>query len=70
MAETFTPVRPVSVDYECDKCHNGHMRSTGVMLTSDPPQYPHECDECGHAQTFDRMYPYVYYETAPEGERR
>lgn len=43
----------------CDKCGKGHMRPTDLMLTSNPPQYPHRCDNCDAHQNFFRCYPYV-----------
>ena len=60
-------VRVYVVHYYCDKedC-DGEMLSTGVMLTSDPPQYPHECNKCGESKTFDKVYPYTAKEPIPE----
>jgi hypothetical protein len=63
MSETRTEVRPVEIDYVCDACGVGHMRSTGISLMSSPPQYPHKCDKCGAEQTFtNARYPRVMYE--------
>ncbi len=62
MSETSTPLRPVSIDYLCDACGIGHMRPTGIMLTSHPPQFPHRCDHCDAHQNFDVRYPHVRYE--------
>ena len=35
----------------CDKC-GGHMVSTGECLTSNPPQYPYECEHCNHREIY------------------
>lgn len=58
---TETPMQPVKVDYVCDACNTGHMRSTGEHLTSNPPIYPHRCDNCGEFKSFNRCYPYITY---------
>lgn len=60
------PLRPVQVKYVCDVCGEGEYLPTGIMLTSNPPQFPHECDSCGDSQTFTEKYPTVRY--AREGE--
>ncbi len=33
----------------CPKCYKGHLKPTGEVLLSNPPQYPYVCDSCGHA---------------------
>ena len=54
----------IMVKLACDECA-GEMNPTGVMLMSDPPKYPHECDDCGHTEiVIDRKYPYVKYRPA------
>lgn len=42
------------------------MRPGNVVLATYPPQYPHECDRCGHAQTFYEIYPRIEYEDIEE----
>lgn len=59
------PLRPIRVDYRCDKCGEGHYRPTGIMLMSNPPKFPHACAHCGDSQTFTEKYPTVRY--AAEG---
>jgi hypothetical protein len=61
MAEQQIPQQVVSVTYQCDACGEGNMKPTNMVLTSNPPQYPHVCDKCGATQTFCRTYPYVRY---------
>lgn len=62
MPEINNKMRVVKVEYRCDECEEGNMQSTGLCLTSNPPQYPHVCDNCGHSQTFrKRKYPYVEF---------
>ena len=47
------------VDFRCPECQNGWMRPSGIVLTSNPPQYPHTCTSCSYKQTFGVRYPYV-----------
>jgi DNA-directed RNA polymerase subunit RPC12/RpoP len=61
-----TPLRPIQVDYICDACGQGHYRSTGVSLMSNPPQYPHKCTNCDSTQVFTERFPVLRY--APEGQ--
>lgn len=60
------PLRPMQVDYRCDKCGEGHYRPTGEILMSNPPQFPHACNKCDHRATFTERYPTVRY--ALEGD--
>ncbi len=57
-------LKTFQVDYKCPKCENGYLRSNGIVLTSDPPQYPHICnnEKCDHSETFKKIYPYIDYE--------
>lgn len=58
-------LEPYLVRYKCPKCEEGYLIATGIVLTSIPPQYPHECDgpECKHTLIFtDKSYPYVRHE--------
>lgn len=44
---------------KCDKCGVGKMERDGNMvLTSNPPLYPHKCDNCGHKEVYPVTYPY------------
>jgi predicted RNA-binding Zn-ribbon protein involved in translation (DUF1610 family) len=47
---------PVATVLLCDKC-GGEMITTGIALTSNPPQYPYECPKCGHVETHTQRYP-------------
>ena len=48
------------VEYQCDKCKIGNMvRSGNIMLMTDPPQYPHKCDNCGNMENSNISYPYT-----------
>ena len=55
------PIRPIQVDYRCDKCGEGHYRPTGMMLASNHPQFPHACNKCDDRKTFSERYPTVRY---------
>jgi uncharacterized CHY-type Zn-finger protein len=56
MPEIKRPVRPLEVNYICDKCHHG-------MMVVDPAQafeannFNHSCVICGHQQTLASSYP-------------
>ncbi len=41
---------------EIENC-NGQLISTNVMLTVDPPLFPHTCDVCGNKQNLLKQYP-------------
>lgn len=63
MAEKVCECKILLVHYVCDKCSNGVMRWDRArfelpMLMSDPPQYPHKCEYCGHTEGFTVQYPY------------
>ncbi len=63
MAETKTEVTTYRIDYACDECGKGFMRSNGITLTSLPPQYDHACTECGATKRFsDVTYPHTITE--------
>jgi hypothetical protein len=49
------------IDERCPVCRNGWMRPTGIVLTTEPPQYPHKCHSCGYEQTYPIRYPYTVY---------
>ena len=63
MSEERLPVQTVCVDYVCDSCGEGHMRPTGLTLTSHPPQYPHLCDKCAASAVFTVIYPQLLHVT-------
>lgn len=63
---TFTDTRPVLVDYICERCvgeDKGVYRFpwNGAVKTSNPPQYTHECNKCGHTKTFNEQYPLIKF---------
>jgi len=65
------PIRPIRVDYKCDKCNVGYMRPNGKMIhaiyTSQyRVEFVHICTHCGVDQKFTEKYPTVRY--AREGE--
>lgn len=59
MTETAVPVQTVRVDYLCDECGEP-MRHSGMVLTSNPPQFPHICKN-GHDRIFSVCYPTIRY---------
>ena len=36
--------------YVCPKCGGGMCRHETVVLTSNPPQYEYQCNQCGHVE--------------------
>ena len=44
----------------------GEFKSTGIVLTSNPPQYPHACNSCGKQITKWECYPYIKNEKKNE----
>jgi hypothetical protein len=59
MAKTEKKVYSVNIDYGCDKCGEGFMRYTGVMLSSYPPLYQHRCNKCGYGTDYRETYPHI-----------
>ena len=53
------PTEPHHVKKFCD-C-GGEYIATGMVLTSYPAQYPHECDKCGGKVTLDFPYPTIMH---------
>ena len=52
------PVRPVMLHLMCE-C-GGEMFSTGEVLLSDPPLYPHRCNKCWTIeQNHEETYPHI-----------
>lgn len=59
MAEKETELRTFRVKMFCD-C-GGEMKPTGMVLSSHPPQFPHQCSLCGMRATYDKSYPHLEY---------
>lgn len=55
-------VKTSQVDERCPVCGQGWMRPTGIVLTSNPPQFPHKCTNCDYKQTYSVRYPYIVHE--------
>ena len=69
MAEEKYKVQTYEVDYKCDVCSKGWYRPTGVVLTTFPAQFPHECNFCGAEMIVrEHTYPYVVTEKVIEAE--
>ena len=58
-------IQTQSVDERCPICGNkpngGWMRPNGIVLMSNPPQYPHKCTSCNYEQTYSVQYPYYIH---------
>lgn len=62
--ETRKEVKIIEIDYRCPKCEKGYLRNDGFVLTSNPPIYPHRCNnpQCDYHKNFsDIAYPYYEY---------
>lgn len=70
MSEIRERLYPFRVDKSCEVCGEGRMRSTGMMLTIDPPLYPHVCNRCGDGEEFRSVYPTIEYLTEAEINER
>ena len=65
MSERTYEVRTVGMDYICDDCNVGVMEQTGVMLLTDPVQWPHKCNNCGKTKNLWQKYPDVRWKRIP-----
>lgn len=57
--EKDIPVKTVKRHLMCD-C-GGEYKSTGNSYMTYPPQYPHQCNNCGDKVTKRKMYPLVIH---------
>jgi hypothetical protein len=62
MAEVKSIVTSYLTDMICDKCGVGEMEPTGLVLTSSPPQYQHQCNNCGNPENYPVQYPFLTQE--------
>lgn len=60
MAEKVCECKVLMVHYVCDECGQGVMKrvENSYSLTVYPPQYTHECENCGNITNFPIIYPY------------
>ena len=54
-------VEPYAVIQVCDNCKEGEMVPTNEIIFSKPPQYEHECTNCGGKINFNKTYPTINY---------
>ena len=59
--EKETEVKSYKVIMICDRCKQGEMVPTGMMLTSFPGMYDHKCNCCGYRATYKVQYPTIVY---------
>jgi len=57
MPEVLHTVQAIEVEYICDYCQKGSMKSINIMLPVDPPLYKHQCDNCNQQQNLHHVYP-------------
>lgn len=58
--EVMIPVKVYKVEMPCPVCRRGFMKElqTGSLAVF-PPRYSHECEYCGHIETYSKTYPYM-----------
>jgi len=57
-------IKPIGIKMFCDKCKKGEMLPNGNMLLSDPPQWEHKCNKCGHEENYKYKYPRIRWDKA------
>lgn len=62
MAETKQPVTAYQIDMQCEECGAGQMKPIGTAYLTSPLRYPHQCNHCGHTDTYRTTYPRISYE--------
>ena len=68
MPEYKIPVRPIKVEYTCDKCGLGrmvyHPEEATVWPNENGGQQRHICSntDCNQLQFLPRIYPHIRYE--------
>lgn len=56
-------MKQITLRKQCKNCSDGEMKSTGVVLTSNPPWYVHKCNSCGISENYlNQCYPWIYTE--------
>jgi len=53
-------VKTYQVTFECPECKTGELIANYV-LTTNPPRYVHNCNNCDYTDTFENAYPYMEY---------
>lgn len=62
MSELVAEVKTLLVYMKCDECGEGLMEPHGnIVLSVDPPLYPHKCNNCGHVENYRVGYPYTRF---------
>ena len=55
--EVKMEVKQYIVDAVCTECKDGLMKPTGISYHGWPVFYPHICNNCGHKDEFNVVYP-------------
>ena len=66
MPEKKTRIKKYTVEYTCDKCKKGNMRSLGVKFLTEKNPYPHKCDNCDYTKSLTKCYPHEVEEHVSE----
>lgn len=66
MGEIKTEATVCLINYICDDCNAGKMVRSGPIMLTDPPKFPHKCENCGHKDSFQASYPFPRFEPVSE----
>lgn len=62
-------MKRITVRMGCTECHKGELKYNGMILTSYPEQYVHECSSCKAKKNISiNRYPYDYLKFEPHEE--
>ena len=68
MGEVWRKLEAYSVDMQCPECKKGVMRDArGFDFLAEGPNFKHVCDNCGHIEYYDRLYPRLEYKAVNSG---
>lgn len=69
MPEVKKKVQPYLVEMVCPVCKEGKMEPLGdIVLTTDPPKFPHKCNKCGNGDYYMERYPKISYKSIEDEE--
>lgn len=63
------PIVTYVLELRCDKC-TGLLEWDGIVLTSNPPLYRHDCGPCKTNELLEVRTGQLVYRRAPTGEER
>lgn len=58
-------MKQITVRKRCPECSDGQMIMNGIVYTSYPPLYCHNCDKCNKMDSYRNNYPYKFTQYEP-----